>query len=146
MRLLHGALVILVLWQISQFQSSRKWEKTLCLPKSSRLFVVGSKEALWEETGVRASVYWNFIIHQIFPEFLQPFRDLRIQRVARSIVVSFLFVFGILLAWVSSGCPDPSSTKLDTGAGEVSLTVASSRSRIWISLTVGEEDEDDPVS
>ena len=32
-------------------------------------------------TGVRVSVYWNFIIHQIFPEFLQPLRDLRIQRV-----------------------------------------------------------------
>ena len=54
-----------------------------------------------------------------------------------SIVVSFL------LAWVSSGCPDPSSTKLDTGTGEVSLTVASSRSRTGISLTVGEEDEDE---
>ena len=49
LRLLHGALVILVRLQISQFRSLGKWEWTLCLPKSSRLFVVGSKEASWEE-------------------------------------------------------------------------------------------------
>ena len=55
-------------------------------------------------TGVRVSVYWNFIIHQIFPEFLQPLWDLRIQRVARSIVVFFLFGFWNLLAWVPPGC------------------------------------------
>ncbi len=29
-------------------------------------------------TGVRGSLQWNFVIHQIFPEFLQPFRNLRI--------------------------------------------------------------------
>ena len=28
-------------------------------------------------------MYWNFIIHQIFPEFLQPFRNLRIVRTQR---------------------------------------------------------------
>ena len=61
----------------------------------------------------------------------------------RFIVVSFLFVFGILLAWVSSGCPDPSSTKLDTGTGEVSLLGASSLSQTGISPTAGEEDEDE---
>ena len=44
-------------------------------------------------------------------------------------MVSFLFGFGFLLAWVSSsGCPDLSSTELDTGTGE---------------MTVGEEDEDE---
>ena len=59
----------------------------------------------------------------------------------RSIVVSFLFVFGWLLAWVLSGCPDLSSTEVDTCTGEVSLLIPSSRSRVWISLTVGEEDE-----
>ena len=48
-RLLHGAFVMLVLWQISQFRSLGKWVWTLCLPRSSRLFVVGSKEASWEE-------------------------------------------------------------------------------------------------
>ena len=34
-------------------------------------------------TGVRISLCWNFIIHQILPEFLQPLQDLRIQRVAQ---------------------------------------------------------------
>ena len=45
------------------------------------------------------------------------------------------------MAWVSSGCPDLSSTEVDTCTGEVSLLIPSSRSRIRISLTVGEEDE-----
>ena len=49
LRLLHVALVILVLWQISQFRSLGKWIWTLCLPKSSRLFVVGSEETSWED-------------------------------------------------------------------------------------------------
>ena len=35
--------------QISQFRSLGKWVWTLCLPKSSHLFVVGSKEVPWEE-------------------------------------------------------------------------------------------------
>ena len=43
-------------------------------------------------TGVRASLYWNFIIHQIFLEFLQPLRDLRITRVS-------LFYRGFLFVW-----------------------------------------------
>ena len=59
----------------------------------------------------------------------------------RSIVVYFLFGFGVLLAWVSSGCPHLSSTEVDTGTGEASLLFPSSHSRIWISLAVGEEDE-----
>ena len=37
-------------------------------------------------------------------------------------MVSFLFGFGISLAWVlSSGCPDLSSTELDTGTGEMTV-------------------------
>ena len=43
------------------------------------------------------------------------------------------------MAWISSGLPDLSSTELDTGTGEMSLLVASSRSRTGISPTVGEE-------
>ena len=49
MRLLHGALAILVLWQISQFRSFGKWVLTLCLPKSALLAGVGSKDDPWEE-------------------------------------------------------------------------------------------------
>ena len=75
---------------------------------------------------------------------MQPFRNLRIiTRFPRSIVVSFLFVFGILLAWVSSSFTDLSSTNSDTGTGEMSLLGASSLSRTEISSTVGEEGEDE---
>ena len=49
MRVLHGALVILVLWQISQFRSLGKCVYTLCLPKSALLVGVGSKDDPWEE-------------------------------------------------------------------------------------------------
>ena len=58
-------------------------------------------------------------------------------------MVSFLFDFGVSLVWVSSGCPGPSSTNLDTGTGEMSLLSASSLSRTGISPTVGEEGEDE---
>ena len=55
----------------------------------------GLQRCFMRRTGVRVSVYWNFIIHQNFPEFLQPLRDLRIQRVAQ-FYRGFLFylVFG----------------------------------------------------
>ena len=58
-------------------------------------------------------------------------------------MVSFLFVFGVLLAWVSSGLPHLSSTNSDTGTGEMSLLVTSSRSRTDKSPTEGEEGEDE---
>ena len=58
-------------------------------------------------------------------------------------MVSFLFVFGISLAWISSGFPYPSSTNSDTGTGEMSLLGASALSRTRISPTVGEEGEDE---
>ena len=58
-------------------------------------------------------------------------------------MVSFLLVFGILLAWSSSGFPELSSTNSDTGTGEMSLLVTSSRSRTDTSPTVGEEGEDE---
>ena len=77
LRLLHGALVILVRLHISQFRSLGKWVWTLCLPKSSRLIAIGTR-GFTNRTGVRASLWWNFVIHQIFAEFLQSFRNLRI--------------------------------------------------------------------
>ena len=49
MCLLHGALVILVLWQTSQSRSFGKWVKTLCLPKSALLAGAGSEDGSWEE-------------------------------------------------------------------------------------------------
>ena len=48
-RLLHGALVILVFWQISEFRSFGKWVWTLCLPKSALLAAKSSKDDSWEE-------------------------------------------------------------------------------------------------
>ena len=68
MRLLHGALVILVLWQISQFRSLEEVSRTLCLPKSTLL--VGSKDNPWENWCVSLCVQEL----QICSEFLQPFR------------------------------------------------------------------------
>ena len=99
LRLLHGALVILVRLQISQFRSF--WEMSIkhCLPKSSRLVDVGSKDTSLRRTGVRVSVYWNFIIHQNFSEFLQPLRDVSTRRVApfyRGFIFIWFWVFGWL--------------------------------------------------
>ena len=62
-----------------------------------------------------------------FPEFLQPLRDLRIQRVAQFYRGFLLFVFGSLLAWVSSGRPDLSSAEFDTCTGEMSIRPSRSR-------------------
>ena len=47
-----------------------------------------------------------------------------------------------MLAWISGGFPDLSSTNSDTGTGEMSLLSTSSLSRTEISPTVGEEGED----
>ena len=55
----------------------------------------------------------------------------------------FKLVFGVLLAWSTTGCPDLSSTVVDTVTGEMSLLDASSLSRTDISPTVGEEGEDE---
>ena len=62
---------------------------------------------------------------------------------SRSLLGSFLLDFGFLLAWSISGSPDRSWTVVDTVTGEMSLSVRSSRSRsrVLISLTVGDEDE-----
>ena len=82
-----GALVILVRLQISQFRSLGKW---VCLPKSSRVLVVGWN--FMRRTGVRASLQWNFIIHQFslnHSGISEP------NGLPRSIVVSFFFGVGL---------------------------------------------------
>ena len=48
----------------------------------------GLSRYFMRRTGVRVSVFWN----QFFPEFLQPFRDLRVQRVGQ-------FYRGFLFIW-----------------------------------------------
>ena len=143
LRLMHGAIVILVLWQISQFRSLGKWVWTLCLPKSSRLLDVGSKDTSWEELACESlrsrtsstKFSLNSCGHSGISESPHGF--------LRSIVVSFSLGFGILLAWISSGFPDLSSTNSGTGTGEMSLSNASSLSRTDISPTVGGEGEDE---
>ena len=55
-------------------------------------------------------------------------------------MVSFLFGFRVFVGLVT-GRPDRSSTEVDTVTGEMSLSVRSSRSRILISLAVGDDDE-----
>ena len=93
LRLLHVALVILVRLQILQFWSLGKWVWTLCLPKSSRLFVVGSKETSWEQlaweppcNGISLSTKFshNSYSHSGISDS---------NGFPRSIVVSFLFGF-----------------------------------------------------
>ena len=56
----------------------------------------------------------------------------------RSFCGSFLLNFGFLLAWSISGL---SSTVVDTVTGEMSLSIRSSRSRVLVLTTVGDEDE-----
>ena len=101
LRLLHGALVILVRLEISQFRSLGKWVWTLCLPKSSRLFVVGSKDASWEELAWEPPC--NVISStKVLPQFLQPFRNLRIVRTQRvtSFYRGFLFICFLVFFWL----------------------------------------------
>ena len=137
------AFVILVCLQISQFRSLGKWVWTLCLPKSSRLFVVGSQETSWKElaweppcNGISSST--KFTLNSCNHSGISESHGL-----PRSIVVSFWLVFGISFAWISSGFLDLSSTNSDTGTGDISLLGASSLSRTGISPTVGEEGEDE---
>ena len=78
-RLLHGALVILVLWQISQFRSFGNWVSTLCSPKSTPL--IGSEDGSWEELACE-SVFRNSFIHKILSDFLQPLWYVGIIRVS----------------------------------------------------------------
>ena len=117
LRLLHGLLQFLSSGRSRNFGLQENEYKTLCLPKSSRLVNMG----------------------QIFPEFLQPFWDLRIQRVT-PFYRSFLFIcFWNFIGLDFLRLP----RSIDTGTAEMSRLDASSRSRTDISPTVGEEGEDE---
>ena len=118
MRLLHGALVILVLWQISQFRSLGKWVSTLCLPQILTSLGCGLQRYFIRRTGMWVSVFRNSFIHKIFSEFLQPLRDFRTQRrstwVGKQRVSGFYR--GFLFIWfyvflVGLGAPDRFGSK-----------------------------------
>ena len=105
MRLLHGALVILVLWQIPQFRSLGKLFLTQCLPKSALLIGVGSKDSSWEElacqslrSGTLPSTRFslNSCSHSVMSDCNRYHRS-------RS-WSSFLFGFGFLVGFVNSPC------------------------------------------
>ena len=107
LRLLHGALVILVRLQISQFRSLGKWEKTLCLPKSSRLLNMGFKdtsreELAWESpcAGISSSTRFslNSCSHSGISELARS--ESVNNGSSRSLLGSFLkLFFDFLLAW-----------------------------------------------
>ena len=112
LRLLHGPLVILVLWQISPFRSLGKWIWSLCLPKSTLLLDVGSKDTSWEEpaweslcSGTLSSTRFslNSCSHSGISELERP--ESANNRSLRSLLGSFLFVFGFWVGFVNIGSP-----------------------------------------
>ena len=109
-RLLHGALVILVLWQISQFRSLGKWVQTVFSQIRTSL-----KRRLWRRfmrrTGVWVSAFRNSVIHENFSEFLKPFRYVGIQRISPFLIVVFIFIW----FWVGLVNGSPRSV-LSTGS------------------------------
>ena len=164
LRLLHGALLMWVLWQISQFRSVGEMSiNTVTYPKASRLLDVGSKDTLWEElawesprSGTSSSTKFslNSCSHSGISELARP--ESADNGWPRSIMVSFFICFWKLLVglvnWLvigftaDNGFPRyiSSTLKLDTGTGEISLSVRSSLSRVSLSLDVDvvcEEDE-----
>ena len=153
LRLLHGAIVMLVLWQISQFRSLGKWVETLRLPNSSLLLNVGSEDTSWEElaceslrSGTLASTRFslNSCSHSGMSEWHGSHRSWSWS--------SFLFVLGLLIGLVSLRVEAnngshryiiSSTFGLDTGTGWESIPLGSSLSGVALPLdvVVGEEDE-----
>ena len=60
---------------------------------------------------------------------------------SRSFCGPFWVILRVLWAWSTSVLPDLSSTVADTITGELWLSTRSSRSRVLVSFTVGDEDE-----
>ena len=90
-------------------------------------------------------MHWNFIIHQIFSEFLQPLRDFRITtRVSLCSLLSLLFIwfwFFIGLDQYQVALICSSTVVRHSYWRDVTVQLRSSRSRVLVSLTVGDEDE-----
>ena len=134
-----GALVILVLWQISQFRSLGKWVWTLCLPKSSRLLNMGSKDASRENLRVQKLHHppnfpWILATTPGFPNL----RDLSRQTTGCPVLSWFpfyLFFWKFLVGLVHNGSSRSirSTCELDTGTGWESIPL---RSSLFSSLTV----------
>ena len=59
----------------------------------------GLSRCFMRGTGVRVSMLWNFVIHQIFSEFLQPLQDFRTQWVAL-FPLGFLFILFLGFRWL----------------------------------------------
>ena len=107
------------LTDISQFRSLEKWEKTLCLPKSTLLVGVGTKDGSWEElaceslrSGTPSSTRFslNSCSHSGISEQNGSHRS--------NSWSSFLFGFGFLVGLVNGSLRSFRSTcVLDTGAG-----------------------------
>ena len=106
---------------------------------------MGSKKRFMRRTGVRVSMFRNFIIHHIFSEFLQSLPRCRnTTGLTVSIVVSFLFGFGFWVGLGNNGSPRSIFNILDTSTGWESIPLRSSLSRVSLSLNtveVGEMDE-----
>ena len=71
-RLLHGSLLMLVLWQISHFRSFGEWVSTLCLPKSAHLVSAWEElacESLCSRTLSSTSCSLNSCRHSGIPEW-----------------------------------------------------------------------------
>ena len=143
MRLLQGDLVILVVWQISQFLSLGKWVLTLCSPKSTLLEGVGSKDGSWEELACEylrsrtlssTKFSLNSCIHSGMAEHNGSARSKSWS--------SFVFGFGFLVGLVNNGSPRSfwATCELDTSTGWESIPLRSSallylRDCLWTPLT-----------
>ena len=105
LRLLHGALVILVLLQISQFQVFREMSVDTVLTLDPHVSFQSALKRLHEKNWRESLLVMEFRHPPNSPWILEaiPESQDHYSGFPRSIVVFFLLVFGILLAWVSSG-------------------------------------------
>ena len=135
LRLLHGALVILVRLQISQFRSLGKWIYNCVFPNphvSLRSALKKLHEMNWRES----LPVMEFHHPPNSPWILAAIPESQDRHTGFPVRSGFFFnlflVFG--LAWVSTGFSVLSSTNSDTGTGEMSLLITSSLSRTDIPL------------